>query len=362
MTLLSLLIFTAPCMSCDNGTGPEGGDYDTATARVDYNDANRAVFFDFSTGEITELDHDFFDIAINAGGNIIANSGSYGSGVQVYKTTSTDISGNFSASESLVKEYTFREGVNLYDYQQTEANPIEDLGMAPSKVYLIKVQYGSAAEEYFKVQFAMKMPGAGGYAGPPAYVVTAVPGLGAGETGKIELSPSITGLTAGYGWLYFKLVGEDGPRVLNNGTTWTADGTAVPQAADWDLLFTRTIELQTEDGTTVSAGMPVASRSSVLLNTYKEVEAAAVDLSMEQVVDSEGLNFSDDVDAIGYGWYEMAGMPPTFTVADKTFVVKTAEEHYAKFQPGTFYGPASESFYMTFRYFYSGNDTGVFDK
>jgi hypothetical protein len=367
MTLLSLLIFTALCMSCDNPDGPEPPDepvYDTAAAKVDYAGANRAVFFDFSTGTITELAHDFFDIAIDAGGSIIANSGSYGSGVQVYKTESSAIGDDFSSDPGAdaVREYTFRNGVNLYNYQQTEENPIAGLGMVPSNVYLIKVQYGSAAAEYFKVQFAMKMPGAGGYSGPPAYVVTAVPGLGAGETDKVELSSPVTGLTDGYGWLYFKLVGEGGPRVLNTATSWTAGGTAVPQATDWDLLFTRTIELQTEDGTTVSAGMPVASRSSVLLNTYKEVEAAAVAQSMEQVVNTTGLTFSGEVDAIGYGWYAMAGMPPTFSVPTKTFVVKTAEGHYAKFQPGTFYGPNSESFYMTFRYFYSGNATGVFDK
>jgi hypothetical protein len=208
----------------------------------------------------------------------------------------------------------------------------------------------------------MKMPGAGGYAGPPAYVVTAVPGLGSGETGKVELSPSITGLTDGFGWLYLKLVGAGGPRVLNTGTELSTGAPAIPPAADWDLLFTRTIELQTEDGSTVSSQMPVASRSSVLLNTYKGVEAAAVELSMEQVVNITDLNFSVEVDAIGYSWYSMAGMPPTFTVSNKTFVIKTAEGNYAKFQPGTFYGPNNESFYMTFRYLYSDGDSGLFDK
>jgi hypothetical protein len=66
----------------------EGNNYDYPgdTLNVDYNGDNNAVFFDFSTGTATELPHDFFDIAIDGDGNIIANSGSYGSGVQVYKT------------------------------------------------------------------------------------------------------------------------------------------------------------------------------------------------------------------------------------------------------------------------------------
>jgi hypothetical protein len=377
--LTALAVIT---VSCDNSGGPGIVTpitppivpvYDTAVARVDYGGANRAVFFDFSTGKTTELAHDFFDIAIDASGNIIANSGSYGSGVQVYKTSTdaTDIGDDLSGEAANVKEYTFRDGVTLYNivgggtpYQITE-NPLGTIpppitGGGPpsfpeSDVFLIKVQYGNTPE-YFKVTFKMTMMGA------QTFDVKVVPNLdGSAET---TINAAITGITNGYGWLYFKLVGAGGPRVLNNGTTWLgtgADAAAVPLAADWDILCTRTNEFQSTNGTDLAADMPVASRSSVLLNIYKGVEAAkATGKTMEQVLNTSGLTFSGEVDAIGYSWYNMTGMPPTFYITPNTFVVTTAEGHYAKFQPGTFYGPNNESFYMSFRYLYSGSSSGGF--
>jgi hypothetical protein len=361
--LTALAVIT---MSCDNGGGGGGVSYSYTSAKVDYGNVNRAVFFDFSTGTVTELGHDFFDIAIDAGGNIIANSGSYGSGVQVYKTATagTGIENDFSADADKVKEYTFGPNfpvANLYGHQSS-VNPLAPLaGPVTSNVYLVKVQYGDTLE-YFRVTFSMKMPGVMGHTGPPLFVVSVVPGLSGGSAALIN--GAVTGLPNGYGWLYFKLVGTGGPRVLNNGTTWLESGaTAVPLAGDWDLLFTRTDEVQTEDGTTVSTQMPVANRSSVLLNIYKDVEAAnAAGKYMEQVFNTSGLAFSGEVDAIGYSWYTMAGMPPTFSVPVNTFVVKTAEGNYAKFQPATFYGPNNESFYMTFRYLYSGSAAGQFSK
>jgi hypothetical protein len=371
--LVILTALAATAVSCDDGGG--GSAYPSATARVDYNGTNRAVFFDFSTGKATEVPHDFFDIAFDGGGKVIANSGSYGSGVTVLKTSSTAITDDFTSTAGAdgvnIKEYTFSTNAPLYDYQ-TAANPLANLGMAASNVYLVKVQYGTTAE-YFKVVLGMTMMGS------QSFNLTAVPGLGSGEAGKVELKAPISGLTrtGGYGWLYFKLVGTGGPRVLNNGTTWLgtgADAAAVPRAEEWDLLFTRTNELQTEDGTTVSTEMPVAGRSSVLLNTYRGVEAAkAAGKVMEQVFNTTGLSFSGEVDAIGYSWYNMTGMPPTFSVPANTFVVKTAQRWdeataawvdgpYAKFQPGTFYGPNSESFYMVFRYLDSGSSAGTFSQ
>jgi hypothetical protein len=349
----------------------DGVKYDTAAARVDYGGANRAVFFDFSTGTVTELAHDFFDIAIDASGNIIANSGSYGSGVQVYKTdeAGANIGNDFSADEAKVKEYTFRDGVKIYEVQgggaayQTTQNPLGSLAdlMPPgtkSKVFLVKVQYGDTAE-YFKVVFSMTM------GQTQSFNMEVVPGLGSGTTNKVDINAGVTGVRDGYGWLYFKLVGTDGPRVLNDGTTWTGGGTAVPQSPDWDILFTRTIEFQSKDGTSLAAGMNVAGRSSVLLNIYKKVEAAKAEgVRMEDVSSkTDGLTFSDAVDAIGYGWYNTSSdMPPTYSVPTNTFVVKTAEGKYAKFQPGTFSGPNNESFYMSFRYLYSDDDSENFEK
>jgi hypothetical protein len=327
------------------------------TLNVDYSGVNNAVFFDFSTGTRTVLPHDFFDIAIDSGGNIIANSGSYGSGVQVYMTAESSIAADFSASPgaTAVKEYTFKTGESLYNYQTAE-NPLGKLGMTASKVALIKVQHKTTdAAVYFKVVFSMTMT-----AQEQSFNVTVVPGLGSGEAGKKEIKAAITGITKGYGWLYFKLVGDGGPRVLNNGTTWTGGGKAAPQATDWDILATRTNELQSTDGTTVSTQMPMASRSSVLLNTYKTVQAKVVTgKSIDEVtatdLSDEGL--SGEIDAIGYGWYSTGtgGGAPTYSVPINTYVIKTVEGGFAKFQPKTF-TKDSKSFVMDFDYSYKSGE------
>jgi hypothetical protein len=335
----------------DNNNGNNSGYVDnTAIINVDYNGANNAVFFDFSTGTRTVLPHDFFDIAIDAGANIIANSGSYGSGIQVYKTDSTDIAADFSGHEDEVKEYTFTgtlDPAKLYGYQ-SELNPLGKLKTTTSNVCLIKVQYKTAdTAAYFKVVFSMTM-------GPTqSYNMTVVPGLAGGEIGKREIKAAVSGVTAGYGWLYFKLVGEGGPRALNNGTTWTGGGTAVPKAADWDILGTMTDEL------TNSQARPQVNRSSILLNTYKAVKVKAVTgKSIYQVskADMSDDGLSGEIDAIGYGWHSTgAGMLPTYSVPDNTYVIKTAEGDFAKFQPKTF-AKDGRSFVMDFVYSYKSGE------
>jgi hypothetical protein len=73
------------------------------------------------------------------------------------------------------------------------------------------------------------------------------------------------------------------------------------------------------------------------------------------------LEFSPEIDAIGYGWYQTDNRG-AYWIDPVTFVVKTAEGRYAKFQPATFSGPNGESFHMDFRYYYAADDTGVFDR
>jgi hypothetical protein len=348
-------------VSCDlgtNGNDDGGDDYLHGTLNVDYNAANNAVFFDFSTGTKTVVPHDFFDIAYSSNTGdpiVIANSGNYGSGVQVYATDSSDIGADFSVTpgEAAVKEYTFRTGEKIYDHQTIE-NPLGSLDTQPSKVMLIKVQYRDGiTPEYFKVVFSVTM----GTISGPSFNMTVVPGLGPGETGKVEIKAPIGGITNGYGWLYFKLVGADGPRALNNGTTWLETGaTAIPPlAADWDILAIRSTELQSLDGETLAAEMPVTGRSSVLLNIYKNVQAKTI--AGKLIDEIKAADLSDDglsgaIDAIGYSWYKMAGMPPVFSPVGNSYVIKTVEGNFAKFQPESFYGPKSEGFVMDFSYSY----------
>jgi uncharacterized membrane protein YgdD (TMEM256/DUF423 family) len=356
--ITAVLALSAPLLwvSCELGTNDDGGDdYLRDTLNVDYYVANNAVFFDFSTGTKTVVPHDFFDIAYSsntADPVVIANSGSYGGGVQVYATGSSNIGDDFSVTPgaAAVKEYTFKTGEKLYNHQTVE-NPLGALDIEPSKVMLIKVQYRDGdTPEYFKAVFSVSM----GTASGPLYIMTVVPGLGPGETGKVEIRAPIGGITMGYGWLYFKLVGAGGPRALNNGTTWLDAGTAAPPlAADWDILAIRATELQSLDGETLAEDMPVTGRSSVLLNIYKNVQAKTVAGKLiDEVADAD---LSDDglsgaIDAIGYSWYKMAGMPPVFSPVGNSYVIKTVEGKFAKFQPETFYGPNNEGFCMDFSY------------
>jgi hypothetical protein len=106
--------------------------------------------------------------------------------------------------------------------------------------------------------------------------------------------------------------------------------------------------------------MPVASRSSVLLNTYKGVEAKVVSGKLlDEVSDMElshtGLN--GEIDAIGYGWYSMDnGMPPTFSVVGNTYIIKNVEGKFAKVQSEFFYGSNNASFVMDFLYYYKSGE------
>ena len=364
LNILLLALVTATLwVSCDLTTGPGDDDpYSRATLNVDYYATNNAVFFDFSTGTKTVVPHDFFDIAYSsntADPIVIANSGNYGSGVQVYATDSSAIGDDFSVTpgEDAVKEYTFKPGEKIYNHQAVE-NPLGALDVQPSKVMLIKVQYNeNDTPKYFKAVFGVTMGGASG----PLYNLTVVPGLGPGETGKVEIKAPIGGITTatGYGWLYFKLVGEGGPRALNNGTAWLDGGTAVPLAADWDILAIRSTELQSLDGETLAEDMPVTGRSSVLLNIYKKVQAKTIAGKwIDEVADADlsddGLNGA--IDAIGYSWYKMAGMPPVFSPVGNSYVIKTVEGKFAKFQPETFYGPKNEGFVMDFSYSYESGE------
>lgn len=366
-TLWSVLALTvviagwslASCAMEDGETGDESL-YSLAEAAVDYNTNpphGRAIFIDFSGDTVVrELPHDFFDLAMFSIGStvhIIANSGSYGTGVTVLKTDSTDIGGDFSESADSIIQYTFKAGKDLIGYQP-EANPLDGASAsgATKNVFLVKVEYGSEDPQYFKVVFDS-------YGPQGRYKITVVPGLAGGSDGKVELSGSLSGITGenGYGYIFFDLHGEGGPRSLNDGAA-LKDGITrdIPRAAEWDLLCTRT-----DDRVEITRK---TNRSSILLNQVKGLAAAALPGKyLYDVLTASGLDLSTEIDAIGYSWYWTDNRGNYAT--DKpvtTFVVKTAEGHYAKFRPLTFKGPNSENFHMSFRYYYTGNDTGVFDK
>ena len=100
--------------------------------------------------------------------------------------------------------------------------------------------------------------------------------------------------------------------------------------------------------------MPVAGRSSVLLNIYKSVKAKKIEGKLiDEVTDADLTDdgLSAEIDAIGYGWYGYTGMPPVYSVAGNTYIIKTAEEKLAKFQQETF-AKDGKNFIMDFSYYY----------
>jgi hypothetical protein len=281
----------------------------------------------------------------------------------VYKTEETNIAADFTSQEANVKEYTFKTGTSMYGYQTAE-NPFageigsgSQMGGGSGKVYLIKTQPGN----YYKVIFdifgmvSMAPPTAG-------YKITVVKGLAGGNSDKTVLEDTTSGIRDGFGYIYFDLDTTSGPKALNNGSTLKEGVTLnIPLSTNWDILATRTDELQSENGTTVSAQMPVAGRSSVLLNIYKTVKAKAaagklIDAVTDTDLGDDGLR--GEIDAIGYGWYSVgSGMPPTYSVANNTYIIKTVEGGFAKFQPITF-AKDGKSFVMDFYYEYSEDANG----
>jgi hypothetical protein len=311
---------------------------------------------------VASLPHDFFDLAmysIGSGQNgtvyIIANSGSYGTGVRVLKTNGTDIAADLSNRKDAVTAFTFREGVELYDMQES-ANPLSGaaLAAATKNVYLIRVAHGGADPSYYKVVFDS-------YGPMGRCAITVVPGAEAGETGKVTLTANLSGITGddGYGYIYFDLHSTATPRVLNDGAALKPGVTVnLPKAADWDLLCTRTDDYLATAG---PAGF-TANRSSILLNTVKGVAAHVVqEKYMEEILSVDQGQLSSLVDAIGWQWYKTDNRGK-YWVDPLTCVVKTAEGNYAKFQPATFQGSGGENFHMDFRYYYVEDNTGFFDQ
>ncbi len=335
---IALLLALGLLASCEDLFGAEddagGTTYNKATADVDYSGSgakNQVVFFDFSTGKITEVAHDTWDIAIaNSGADIIANSGDYGTGVLVYKSSSTTIADDRSADEASVTQYTFKDGTNLHGTQTTE-NPFENefnaSGAGSGTVYLVKDEAGT----FYKVVF-------NSYGPMGRYDIDVVTGLN-GTT-----VTSITGsLDGDYGYTYFD---------LGSGATVSV----APPKDEWDVAFARTNDR-------LSAGY-VAGRSDVLINTEGNVQGAEVaDTAINGVTDTSALTLSSDVDVLGHSWYNYDhDRDPGFEVNTVTYVVQTTEGNMAKFQPGTFYGPNDEQFYMDFRYHYQENGATTFSR
>lgn len=291
------------------------------TAAVDYKSttAHMAAYLDFSSGTMTHITYDAWDIAIDASNaTIIANCGVWGSGVRIYKTTSTDIAADFTAEQSKI--------TGIVD---TTVNPFagefSEQGAGSGTVYLIK----DAAGAYYKIAFAS-------YGPMGKYSLKMASGLAA--TTAAEVTGSIA---SAYGYTYFDLS-------TNQDVT-----SSMPKADAWDVKFARGLEF--DMGGTVSA------RSAVTFNKKGGVQAAIADgKNIAEVTTVDGVAFSSDPLLIGASWYTFDHTAKTYSVNTATYAFQTVEGNYAKLQLKSFYGPNQEQFWTIVKYGYQANGSKTF--
>ncbi|MDC7222180.1 MAG: HmuY family protein [Spirochaetales bacterium] len=317
----------------EDSSSSDSYDYDQAIANVDYKNTNQRIYFDFSTGTMTEMDHDIWDLAIsNSDCTVIANSGDYGYGVTVYKTSFTDITTDLSSytDEVVDYEYTFEEfdDDGYIEANQTYANPFQDefdgSGYGSGTVYIVQDEEGTC----YKVTFSSFGP----YGTYSLDVVTGLDGT---------VSTTITGYCdSDYDYIYFDLGSASAVSVA-------------PELDSWDVIFAR--------ANYYSSATYLTGGSFILQNGEGSCEAAiAEDTEIEDLISYDDLTYDSAVSTMGRNWYTFDHDSYTYSVDTVTFTVKTTEGNYAKFQPLTFYGPDDESFYMTFDYYYETGTTGDF--
>ena len=106
MLLISLGLFIISCSKKPKNPFTIEGEslsaYHTEIAKVDYEGENNVAFFDFSSGTITHIKHDVWDIAFATYDStlMIANSGDYGFRVTVTNTKSTNWLKDYSGEEN----------------------------------------------------------------------------------------------------------------------------------------------------------------------------------------------------------------------------------------------------------------------
>lgn len=360
------------------------------TANVDYDNHNRMVFFNFITGKMQTIDSTAWDIAIAVGDTpdtapngsalpstetiyTVTNSGDYGEHARLlpFKAgkTSNDYLGTALAK---IQQVSFKYGEkDLSPFQsdpdtdKPTANPFYT-ALKNGTHYLLKTGKTDETAAVYEIWFDPIIPAAGA-----SFTLHVKPAI-LSHAGTSEATPkTITGFEAeytltgninsSYSFNYIKL-DSTSARILTK-----SDG--IPEKTEWQLLFTRTNVYAKEMGDLLNTD-GIVSTSSILTNSPAGVETASLygwDFpEVQKVPDSSffvkhingvGKGFSnpfkDDPEKRRKAWYYGVSMPPTFYLSRITYVFKwvaSSTTHYAKFRPGTFYGPQGEKFYVTFRY------------
>ncbi|MEL3905633.1 MAG: hypothetical protein P1P65_01190 [Treponema sp.] len=355
-------------------------------ANVDYEHKNQMVFVNFSDSKgklaIKEISNTVWDIAIVAGdepdsdGNgsiyMVTNSGDYGENTFILPFADGRTMESYRGSNiSIVRQVCFKKGeTDLSPYQNDPdsgstpvANPFYE-ALKNGKKYFLRVGKNFDDAELFVIWFDVMSSVAAGQ----TYTLHVKPVT----LTEINGSKNITGfgteytltkrIDNDYSFNYIKLL-KTSARVLN-----TDDG--IPKKNEWQLLFIRTHIYSKEMGE-VFGNDGIIGSSSILTNSPGGVQTAALygwdfpevtnvpaDKHFKRIIDGVGKGFAnllnDDPEKRRKAWYYGLNMPPTYYLNRNTYVFKweTAEgvKKYAKFRPGSFYGPGREKFYVQFRY------------
>lgn len=356
------------------------------TANVDYDKHNRMVFFNFNTGTMQTINNTVWDIAIAVGDTsdtapsgsalsapdkiyTVTNSGDYGEYTRLLPLKTGKKSADYLGQRlDEIKQVSFKYGEQELSPFQTDpdtgkltANPFY-AALTNGKHYLLKIGKSDDTAKVYELWFDKITPAVGSSFTlhvKPAILSETEPKTINGFMPEYILSENISG---NYSFNYIKL-DTDSAKVLNK----SRDG--IPEKNEWHLLFMRTNVYSKEMGNLFKTD-GIISTSSILTNSPAGIETAALygwDFpEVTAVPDSQF--FTKQIDGVGKGfanslnddpekrrkaWYYGVNMPPTFYLSCITYVFKwktPSTTHYAKFRPGTFYGPNGEKFYVTFRY------------
>lgn len=356
------------------------------TANVDYDNHNRMIFFNFNTGEMQTIDSTAWDIAIVVGDTAdtvptgsplpapeaiytVTNSGDYGEYTRLLPLKAGKTSADYIGQRlNEIKQVSFKYGAQELSPFQIDpdtgtpaANPFY-AALTNGRHYLLKIGKTDDTAKVYELWFDPITPIEGTAFTlhvKPAILSETEPKTISGFMPEYILSESING---NYSFNYIKL-DTDSAKVLNK----SRDG--IPEKNKWHLLFMRTNVYAKEMGELLGTD-GLVSTSSILTNSPAGIETAALygwDFPEVTAV-PEPAYFVKQIDGVGKGfanslnddpekrrkaWYYGVNMPPTFYLSRITYVFKwktPSKIQYAKFRPGTFYGPNGEKFYVTFRY------------
>ncbi|EFW36664.1 HmuY family protein [Treponema phagedenis] len=350
------------------------------TASVDYDHVNNMVFFNFENGKQWAVKNDVWDIAIVVGesadsdGNgpiyTVTNSGDYGENTRLLPFEDGKDENHYKGKGmklSDVQQVCFKKGAtDLSPYQNDPdtktpvANPFYN-ALTNKKKYFLRVGKNYDAAKLFVIWFdhtASLLPGT-------SYDLHVKPVILGSNKSITDFGTEYTlsgTIDKNYSFNYIKIYDDRKPTILS-------ESNGIPKKNDWQLLFMRTNIYSKEMGEVFSNDGIIGS-SSILTNSPGGVETAALygwdfpevtkvptDQHFERIINGVGKGFAnplkDDPEKRRKSWYYGLNMPPTFYLTRNTYVFKWeagSTTKYAKFRPGSFYGPHGEKFYVQFRY------------